>query len=613
MLETKKILRQDRFRIVHQFGQDGKGATYEAFDNVLKTNVVLKEIEVNLKESANAARAGAQKSAFADEAKILSEIRHESLPQVHDYFSEIDRHFLVLELVDGYSLSEMIEKNDRPFSFAEAADWADQLLDALSYLHRHEPPIIHRAIKPQNIKLMANGKIKLLNLGRTEMIDAKTGESFARQISDSRELPYLPLEQIWDGLDSASRKVILNSYDERSEKILEQPLDARSDIYALGATLYQLLTSRPPVDALARSIDILDENPDPLSSPSEINSSVPKGISDVVMRAMEIKRENRFDSTAIMRQILRAALTQAKKQAETNAPQAAKLAEQNRLEEERQIFEQRKKEIEAEQQRLEQERRLVEQKKQEIEAEKQRQAELLNQQLRESENQRLLAEQRAAVAEQRLLEKEKRAADTDELFELDDTELFEARADKSFPAISASPQDAVKTKFPPQISNAAVTAQAESPAESAVLFSEPQKTNSGFKRIAAVAVILLILGGAIGGWLLLSPKPNAASQTVSEQTNSINEPAKSAPPVETAPVPNTQTATEANNSPVTAASPETSATSETVGTAIDSSTPKNKFAAPNAARVKKEIPPPAKPPAAAQKKAVTVDDIINDN
>ncbi|MGI8467232.1 MAG: protein kinase domain-containing protein [Pyrinomonadaceae bacterium] len=605
MLETEKTLQRERFRIVHQFGQGGKNVIYEAFDNILKTNVVLKEISVDLKKTANAAQDETRKSAFADEAKILSEIRHESLPHVHDYFSEIDHHYLVLELVDGSSLSELIEKNNCPFSFAEAADWTDQLLDALNYLHRHDPPIIHRAIKPQNIKLTTDGKIKLLDLSYAKTTNAKTAASFTNQNSDGANLQYFPLEQIWDGLDSASRKVILNSYDERSQKILEQPLDARSDIYSLGATLYQLMTGCLPVDALARSIDILEGKSDPLPPPVKLNSEIPPVISDVIMRAMEIKRENRFDSAIIMRRILQATVAQTKKQTETDARQAA--------EQKRRILEQEKKETAAERQRLD-----VEQKKQETKTENQRQAELLNQQLREADAQRL-------SAEQRLREKEKQVSENGELFELDDTEFFESRGDKSLSPESptskeiiktetpaAVSKEEIKTETPAAISAAPVAAKQESSDESGSLFSEPQKTNHSFKRIAAVAVVLVILGGAIAGWFFLSPKPGAANQAVLEQPNPSSEPAKPAPTVENTSAPNAQTASEINNSPASSALPDASAAPVVSESATELPSSKNKFAAPNKPRLKKQILPPAKSPT-TQKKAVTVDDIINDN
>ncbi|HKP69852.1 MAG TPA: hypothetical protein VJV05_11260, partial [Pyrinomonadaceae bacterium] len=120
---------------------------------------------------------------------------------------------------------------------------------------------------------------------------------------------YSPMEQIWPGLDAASQKVITNSYDDRSERILKEPLDARSDIYSLGATLYFLATGSEPVDPLERSIDLLEGKLDPLREPTSVNSQIPPEISDVLMKALEIKRENRYDSAMIMRHVLQSAIS----------------------------------------------------------------------------------------------------------------------------------------------------------------------------------------------------------------------------------------------------------------------------------------------------------------
>ncbi len=159
MLATNEVLQQGRYRIINQFRQDGKGAVYEAFDNVLETNVLLRENSANSKKVITVSQMETRKLAFADEAKVLTAIKHESLLHVRDYFSEIDRQYLVLEYADGNDLSELLKKDGSSFALAEVANWADQLLNALNYLHTHLPPIIHRDINPQNLKLTSNGKL----------------------------------------------------------------------------------------------------------------------------------------------------------------------------------------------------------------------------------------------------------------------------------------------------------------------------------------------------------------------------------------------------------------------------------------------------------------------
>lgn len=423
MIAVEEITQTGRYRRIEE-PRNG-GPVYEAYDSVLETNVMLREIPVRLNKITSLGQQEAQREAFAGEAKVFTAIKHESIQRVLDFFSEVDRHCLVMEFIPGSDLGELLEKKQGAFPLHDIMNWADQMLEALHYLHTYAPPIFHRNIKPQNLKLTPGGKIKVLACSFAQDTDAPTGN----------DLNYLSLEQIWSGLDPASQKVITNSYDERSEKLLRQPADARSDIYSVGATLYHLITGSVPLDPLERSIDTLDGKTDPLLSPNALDPCVPPEISEVLMRAMEIKRENRYDSAVIMRQVLRTALVRVKereeidavKQDEMNAAWEASLAEEQKLGEERlieeqrqqaieaermkaqeehRIAEQRRLEAEAEKQRLEEERRLTEQKRLELEAEKKRQADLVGEQLREAEEQRSIAEQRAAEAEKRLFDKE---------------------------------------------------------------------------------------------------------------------------------------------------------------------------------------------------------------
>lgn len=245
---------------------------------------------------------------------VLTENADNALLPAGDSFSEADRHFLAAETVAGNDFGELLEKNKSPFAVADATKWAIQLLDALNYLHNGNPPIAHLDIKPRNIKLFPNGQIKLLVFGSTE-------NSAPKQSSNNNDFHYLPLEQIWESLDPASQKALANSYDETSEEVLKQPADARSDIYSLSATLYHLLTAKLPVDALERSIYALEDKSDPLLPPKQINPLIPLEISDILMKALEIKREPRFDSAMEMRRLLHPILLKLQK-AETEKSKA---------------------------------------------------------------------------------------------------------------------------------------------------------------------------------------------------------------------------------------------------------------------------------------------------
>jgi serine/threonine protein kinase len=595
MLTENQVLQQGRYRIINRLGQNGIGEGYQAYDNVLETNVLLKEIQVSLNKVTTPAQLETLKLAFTDEAEFLKEIRHDALLHVRNYFSEIDRQYLVMELVDGNDLGELLKEKKSPFAVEHVTNWADQLLDALNYLHTRMPPVIHRDVKPQNIKLTSDGKIKLFAFGIAARADAKLNATIRNQCFDAANLHYLPLEHIWEGLDTASRKVITNSYDEKSQKVLEKPADAQSDIYALGATLYHLLTNKLPVDALERTIEILEGKPDPLPTPSQLNADVPPEISDVLMKALEIKRENRFSSAVIMRQVLRTAFakikeretTEAKKQ-EESAAQQNRMAEEKRLEQERQKVEQEKLRIEAEQKRLAEQQQIIEQKRLEVEAEQKRQAELVQKQLREAEALRLLAEKRAAEAEKRLLEKD---ADVVLAFEDSDEDFLQ------IPEMESRAPDVVAYS---------AAAQADAGEEFDGLFASQQPEKKSFKSIAAVAVILLTLGGAgFGVWNFVLSKPAESNQAIS--SGSADKPAESAPAIstQTATVQNIETTTETAETPATA--PQ-----EALETSTNSPALKNKpIAAP---QIKKQnVPVPVKATPAPQKKAVTVDDLIGDN
>src|SRR6266850_70663 len=205
MLAPETVL-QNRYRIVRLLGQGGMGAVYEAIDERLETTVALKETmfaDERLRKQ------------FEREAKLLAGMHHPALPRVSDHFGEGDGQFLVMQFVAGEDLARMLTVKQGPFPPDQVLTWADQLLDALDYLHTQDPQIIHRDIKPQNLKLTARGQIILLDFGL-----AKGQASEISRITTPASIfgytpNYAPLEQI-QGLGT----------------------DPRSDLYALAATLY---------------------------------------------------------------------------------------------------------------------------------------------------------------------------------------------------------------------------------------------------------------------------------------------------------------------------------------------------------------------------------------
>lgn len=319
MPATKEILQEGRYRIGQQSNQFPHETVYDAYDTVRGANVIVKEISPTFGKAATTAQRESQKSTLASQAKLLTELKHEALLHVHDYFSEGDRQYLVMAAVDGDTLQELLKRNRRPFPMSDVLAWADQILDALNYLHTAAPPVIHKHIRPENTVLCSDGRIKLQGHG-----PELPGSDVAT--SADGNLQYAPLEMIWGGLDPASQTAIMNGIDERSERILKEPADARTDLYSLGATLYFLVTGQPPVGALERAIEVLDGNLDPLKEPTKLDPTIPPEISDVIMKSMEIRRENRYDAAAIMRQVLKTAQIRAAERlaapADNSAPSA---------------------------------------------------------------------------------------------------------------------------------------------------------------------------------------------------------------------------------------------------------------------------------------------------
>ena len=301
MLTTDQVLGKGRYRIISSFTHDETGGLYEAYDTVSNSNVVLRETVGSNGGVMTPSQLDEINNAFAGEAETLKEVRHESLLSVQDYFSEIDRHYLVMEQIDGFDLTRFLHPEENSPAVGDLIKWFDQILAALDYLHMLPEPLVHRDIRPANIRITSSFQVKLLTSGlsRGDVIMASAGH-----LEDSTVLNYRPLEQLWGGLDPASQKVISNSYDDRSRRILMQPLDSRSDIYSVGATLYHVFTRTLPSDALERSIEMLDGNSDPLVPPAELNDAIPEAISEVIMKSMELRREHRYDSAAIMRQVL---------------------------------------------------------------------------------------------------------------------------------------------------------------------------------------------------------------------------------------------------------------------------------------------------------------------
>lgn len=224
--------------------------------------------------------------AFEREAKTLARLRHPALPKVSDHFNEDGVQYLVMEHISGDDLSKRLELTNQPFPLNWVLFWADQLLDGLAYLHSHEPPIIHRDIKPQNLKLTSDNHIILLDFGL-----AKNSGGETRLSTSGSVVGYTP-------------------HYASMEQIRGTGTTPRSDIYSLCATLYQLLTNTVPPDALSRADNILNSFPDPIKPLYDFNPEVSHPISDVILKGLSLSAEQRYPGAREMQRALRDAYAQ---------------------------------------------------------------------------------------------------------------------------------------------------------------------------------------------------------------------------------------------------------------------------------------------------------------
>ncbi len=267
MLDTGSVLK-DRYLIEKHLGKGGMGSVYLAVDQTFGSKVAIKETIVH---------GGGLEEAFEREATVLNRLRHGAIPVVMDYFIEGEGRFLVMQYIPGDDLSTVMERARKPVDPDKVLEWADKLLDALTYLHTQDPPIIHRDIKPQNLKLTDRQEIVLLDFGLSK---AAVGSGEKSQSIFGYTPNYAPLEQVQG-----------------------EGTDARADIYSLAATLYRFLTGIKPPDAVSRAT----KHPDPMTPICHLVPAVSPQVSDVIMKALSIRAENRPATAAEFRAALRGA------------------------------------------------------------------------------------------------------------------------------------------------------------------------------------------------------------------------------------------------------------------------------------------------------------------
>ncbi len=251
-----------RYVISRCVGRGGMGAVYQAADiRIPGKTWAIKEMSdaaiTNPLEKQHAI------AAFRQEALMLARLDHPNLPKVTDHFAEGGKQYLVMDFIVGETLDKRLEQMDGgPLPVDDARDWGRQLCDVLGYLHGQDPPVIFRDLKPRNVMVTPDGTVKLIDFGIARLF--KPGK-----VSDTAffgTVGYSPREQYGAG-----------------------QTDARSDIYALGATLHHLLTGIPPTDMPFEFADI-----------HSINSQVPAPMAEAVMKALSDDPAERWQSVEEM-------------------------------------------------------------------------------------------------------------------------------------------------------------------------------------------------------------------------------------------------------------------------------------------------------------------------
>lgn len=250
--------------ISRAIGQGGMAAVYQATDIRNNTQVAIKEMS---QDSLAPSELQESLAAFVQEAEMLMGLRHKGLPRVSGHFSEGSRHYLVMEYIEGKTLEQkQTAAGGKALPERDVLAWADQICDVLTYLHNRRPPIIFRDLKPANIMVTSSGRIKLIDFGIARVF--VPGRTRDTQVLGTPG--YAPPEQYG-----------------------KAQTDPRADVYALGCTLYQLLSGYDPASTPFALPPLNSRNP--LVSPY---------VQVAIERATKLDREGRFRSVADFQKML---------------------------------------------------------------------------------------------------------------------------------------------------------------------------------------------------------------------------------------------------------------------------------------------------------------------
>ncbi len=270
MAESQSLIGQtvSHYRVVERLGSGGMGVVYKAEDTRLGRLVALKFLPEGLSRDAHAVER------FEREARAASALNHPNICTIHDIDAHQGQHFIVMELLEGQTLADRLQ--GRPVETKKLLEWGMQVAEALDAAHAKG--IVHRDIKPTNIFMTDRGQTKVLDFGLAKLLRPVSEAPLTASLTQTKAvvgtLPYMAPEQL------------------RAEEV-----DARTDVYSLGAVLYEMATGRRPFDAAASATlaaDILHKAPPP---PGRTNPDLPTRLDDIILKCLEKDRENRYQST----------------------------------------------------------------------------------------------------------------------------------------------------------------------------------------------------------------------------------------------------------------------------------------------------------------------------
>jgi len=270
-LSTLEHLQNGRYAVLKKFGEGGKGIVFKARDTALDRVVAIKMLK-------NPVSAGEAYSRFITEARSVAKLSHPNIVSIHDIGKEDEKPFFVLEFVEGHDLRDLIDTSlEGKCDIQTVLRIGIDVCNALQYAHSQS--ILHRDIKPENIKVTPEGVAKLMDFG------------LARMLGQPR--------QTQEGVIVGTVAYVA------PEVALGKGVDARSDLYSLGAVLYEAVTGKPPFPGDDSVKIIFSHIHDYPTSPDRLNPKVPYTLAECIMKLLEKDPEKRYPSAADLHKVLR--------------------------------------------------------------------------------------------------------------------------------------------------------------------------------------------------------------------------------------------------------------------------------------------------------------------